>query len=387
MADLVCRGLRDGVLEGEYAPALLIKDTLQISLGVHVFNHFLLSLSSNISSGKAQSRGLVVVAFACPPCFYVDLLRSRGIGVASLSNWIVDCYSDPLGWKDKLLNSGFSAQLSSKSHDKSSVGDVECLFRDVGDAEKLSSLVFDLGRGLVGPGKGRFSVAIDSASELLRHTSLLSVSSLINNLRSHDQVASLFWLLHSDLHEPRAILSLEYLSSMVAGLEPIASPSTDAQRNHHNHLFQLEQNSRRGKLHMRLKRRNGRVKILFEEFDVEQGGIKFVPVSLGNAIRNDAILPKVQFNLQLTDKERGDRAKVILPFEHQGNGEDIKIYDGRGPIADAPKNIFPTPRLDESASATITTSSNGGKGEIHYFRDSDEEALDTDEDPDDDLDI
>lgn len=27
---------------------------------------------------------------------------------------------------------------------------------------------------------------------------------------------------------------------------------------------------------------------------------------------------QVQFNLQLSEKERSDRAKVVLPFEHQG---------------------------------------------------------------------
>jgi len=28
---------------------------------------------------------------------------------------------------------------------------------------------------------------------------------------------------------------------------------------------------------------------------------------------------QVQFNLELSEKERTDRANVVLPFEHQGN--------------------------------------------------------------------
>lgn len=36
-----------------------------------------------------------------------------------------------------------------------------------------------------------------------------------------------------------------------------------------------------------------------------------------------SFLQQVQFNLQLSDKERVDRANVVLPFEHQGMNLDF----------------------------------------------------------------
>ena len=32
----------------------------------------------------------------------------------------------------------------------------------------------------------------------------------------------------------------------------------------------------------------------------------------------DMLAQQVQFNLELSEKERSDRANVVLPFEHQG---------------------------------------------------------------------
>ena len=75
-----------------------------------------------------------------------------------------------------------------------------------------------------------------------------------------DRISSTFWLLHSDLHEIRAIAALEYLSSMVASLEP-KHLSLNGQRGDLEKLSLLEQNSRKGKFHVRFKRRNGRVRV------------------------------------------------------------------------------------------------------------------------------
>ncbi|KAB2043200.1 hypothetical protein ES319_D02G273900v1 [Gossypium barbadense] len=40
-------------------------------------------------------------------------------------------------------------------------------------------------------------------------------------LKFADQISSIFWLLHSDLHEARVTAVLEYLLSLVASLEPL----------------------------------------------------------------------------------------------------------------------------------------------------------------------
>lgn len=108
--------------------------------------------------------------------------------------------------------------------------------------------------------------------------------------------------------------------------------------------------------------------------------------------------------MQLTDKERNDRARVVLPFEHQGthhtvaecriykqnlvlltkisfcfpgNGKESLIYNGRLDVK--------IPSTSENIGSTSTEKAE--MGEINYLRDSDDERPDSDEDPDDDLDI
>ncbi|XP_058087080.1 elongator complex protein 5 isoform X2 [Magnolia sinica] len=363
MAESICRVLRDGCLEGEHAPALTIKDSVHIPFGSHAFNYILCHLSSNISALRSQARGLVLVAFDRSPSFYFDLLKSRGINA---DKWIqiLDCYSDPLGWKDRLVGPGSCAKFSAERR--------VTPFKDVRDMEKLFTSIIDLGRGVVEQGKVRFSVAIDSVSAMLRHASLPSISGLLSNLRSND------------LHEVRAVASVEYMSSIVASLEPLIQ-SMDGQQSHSGNLLLLEQNSRGGKFNVRMKRRNGRVRVICEEFHMEQAGIKFVAVSSGNVVINQTLLPKVQFNLQLSEKERVDRANVILPFEHQENGKAEQIYDGRRSLSEDQSD--PHPIRSVLPDSQLITEANSGKGEIHYIRDSDDEQLDSDEDPDDDLDI
>ncbi|GMP30964.1 hypothetical protein CsSME_00005380 [Camellia sinensis var. sinensis] len=215
---------------------------------------------------------------------------------------------------------------------------------------------------------------------MLRHASISSVAALLSSLRSHAQVSCAFWLLHSDLHEVRVTSVLEYLSSMLANVEPMTQ-STNGQRGNSENFSLLEQNSKRGKFNVRMKRRNGRVRLMFEEFCIEQSGIKFTPVSSDGGIVTQSLVPKVQFNLQLSEKERIERAKVVLPFEHQGNGKSIEIYDGRRYLTENKTETISN--FDEK----LQTNEDPGRGEIIYFRDSDDERPDSDEDPDDDLDI
>ncbi|XP_022759259.1 elongator complex protein 5 isoform X2 [Durio zibethinus] len=348
MAESICRLLRDGALEGEHAPALTIKDSIASPFGFHVFAHVLSQLSSFILAGKSQSRGLVVVCFSRSPSFYLELLKNKGIDVVSSDKRIqtLDCYSDPLGWKSRLTETG---NFMACSHE-TSISRTTNVFKDVKHMDKLYNSIVELGKGLVGGGKIRFSVAIDSVDEMLRHASMSSVSGLLSKLRSHDQVSSIFWLLHSDLHEAKVTAVLEYLSSMVAGLEPLHQPA-NGQRGDMENFSLIEHNLKKGKFHVRFKRRNGRVRVM------------------------------VQFSLQLSEKERIDKANVVLPFEHQGNGKPIQIYDGRRSLADS-KHERPV-----GATETVQTSEDSGRGEIIYYRDSDDEMPDSDEDPDDDLDI
>ncbi|KAL5125116.1 Elongator complex protein 5 [Glycine soja] len=352
MADSICRTLRDGALEGELAPTLTIKDSLASPFAFHVFSHILLQLSSHVIAQKSQSQGIVIVALSRSPSSYTSLLKMNGVDFASSNNkWIhiLDCYTDPLGWKDKTRKTVNATDPSQQ---------------------------ISLATRLVGENKARFCVAIDSLSELLRHASLQSVAGLLSNLRSHDQISSIFGILHSDLHEEKAVAVLEYMSSMVASVDPYHH-SADGQKGCLENSVS-EQNFTKGKFNARFKCRNGRVRVTCEEFNVESGGINFVSVSsvAGTAIAG--LVPKVQFNLQLSEKERFDRSNVVLPFEHQGNGKPIQIYDGRRSLEESNSEANPISSGKKEDSAM---------GEIIYFRDSDDEMPDSDEDPDDDLDI
>lgn len=377
MAESICRALRDGALEGEHAPALTIKDCIASPFGFDVFSHVLSQLSSFIINGKSQSRGLVVVSFSQSPLFYFELLKRKGIDAISLEKQIriLDCYSDPLGWKDRLTETRNFTVIPYQA----SISSIADVFKDVKQMDKLYNSIIELGKGLVGGGKIRFSVAIDSVDEILRHASTSSVAGLLSNLRSHDQVSSIFWFLHSDLHESRITAVLEYLSSMVASLEPLHQ-LTNGPRSDLANISLVEHSTKKGKFNVRFKRRNGRVRVMLEEVHIEQSGINFTSLSSEGAI-NNGLVPKVQFSLQLSEKEQIDRANVVLPFEHQGNGKPLQIYDGRRSLAGG--------KHERSVAATekVQTNEDSGRGEIIYFRDSDDEMPDSDEDPDDDLDI
>lgn len=64
-----------------------------------------------------------------------------------------------------------------------------------------------------------------------------------------------------------------------------------------------------------------------------------------------------------------------------GNGKPIQIYDGRRSLTESKDDDKPLLASEEGKDE------GSGKGEIVYFRDSDDEMPDSDEDPDDDLDI
>jgi hypothetical protein len=85
----------------------------------------------------------------------------------------------------------------------------------------------------------------------------------------------------------------------------------------------------------------------------------------------------------LSEKERVEKEKVVLPFEHQDDGKSNEIYDGRRSLVDG--KIETTPLSSMELQTDVVSSGKGG--EIIYFRDSDDEHPDSDEDPDDDLDI
>ncbi|KHF98871.1 purA [Gossypium arboreum] len=92
--------------------------------------------------------------------FYLDLLKNKGTDVASSDKriQILDCYSDPPGWKDQLAGSGNFTALPNEALVSSTAN----VFTEVKHMDKLYNSIIELGEGLVGGGNIRFSIAIDS---------------------------------------------------------------------------------------------------------------------------------------------------------------------------------------------------------------------------------
>ncbi|KAE8805252.1 elongator complex protein 5 [Hordeum vulgare] len=107
-----------------------------------------------------------------------------------------------------------------------------------------------------------------------------------------DQISSIFWLMHSDLHETKFSRAFEYLSTMVACVEPEVVDSVYGEERRGDMSF-LEHNYSKAKFHVRLKRRNGRVKHLHEELCVEGYDVKFVSATSVSMEVNQSLLPKV----------------------------------------------------------------------------------------------
>ncbi|XP_024518757.1 elongator complex protein 5 isoform X2 [Selaginella moellendorffii] len=331
----IARVLRSGAADGEHAAAVMVINAVDTTAGLGIFRHFVESLVANLASGAAQAKGLVLVASSSSPQTYSSVLRN----VSSSCFQVLDCFSDPLGW-ERLI-----------SPNTTSLEEMEAI-----DVRKLSSLfskIHEAGKVFADKQpKGRFAVAIDSLTFFMRHHSLAAVSSFICQLRALDSVSAILWFTDGGLHQARVLDALEYNATATAFVEP-----------------QLDFLDTRGagRLRIRHKRRNGRVSEKVDEFRVEVGRFNFFPVELGTKVDNVDAIHKVQFRLHLSDKEVEDRSRVRLPFEHQGDGQEVRIYDGR-----------------QSEAGVETKSSSGS---IHYLRDSDDEMPDSDEDPDDDLDI
>ncbi|KAJ4755724.1 Elongator complex protein 5 [Rhynchospora pubera] len=366
---LIVRSLRDGSLPGEHAPALCLEDSLPSPLASHshaVFRHLLTSL---LSTGTGTA--VVLVAFHRSPSFYLSLLSPTFHNSIRL----LDCYSDPLAWKP-------NHHPPPPSHSPQNI----TLLTNLNHLPHFLSSILHLAKDLGAQGHERVTVAIDSVTHMLRHAPLPSVLQLLTNLRCHEKISSLFWLIHTDLHEPKVISSFEYISTMIASLQPIVQLPDYANANISASITSLEENYSKAKFNLRLKRRNGRVKLLCEELLIEQGSVKFSSVPSVSSVVAQNLIPKVQFNIQLSDKERMDRANVVLPFEHQGNGQNIEIYDGRRSLSES-QNDPSSIKIGGLSEQKRSNNNKSEKGEIHYIRDSDDEQPDSDEDPDDDLDI
>lgn len=101
------------------------------------------------------------------------------------------------------------------------------------------------------------------------------------SLLTADQISSIFWLFHSDLQEVRVTSVLEYMSSMVATVQPL-SHSANGQRGDLDNPSLLEHSFGKGKFLVRFKRRNGRVRemVIFFSLCFFVAFISFIVLSI-----------------------------------------------------------------------------------------------------------
>eukprot|EP00850_Spirogloea_muscicola_P019878 SM000201S05934 [mRNA] locus=s201:95726:97239:- [translate_table: standard] len=199
------------------------------------------------------------------------------------------------------------------------------------------------------------------------------------------QVCSLLLLLHADLHNERITAGLEYLATATLTL------------------------AEKSQIRLRQKRRTGKFREIVEAYQLcSDGSLTFshlrnLEAPSTRLSANLSTRMQASFNLGLTERDKVDRQQVVLPYEHKGIGEELRIYDGRK--GDQPRRHTATVQAKArdpikvplpgfmvgppAPQSTLASASAEGlqPGLIHYVRDSDEEVYDSDEDPDDDLDI
>ncbi|URE09275.1 hypothetical protein MUK42_05792 [Musa troglodytarum] len=230
MAELIARSLGDGCLEGEHAP----------------------SRFPCLRPLRHQPRRFGGRCVESKPSSYFDLLRRKGVdaSVVDKSVRILDCYSDPLGWKDCV------PPLETARN--SSIKENNTFVRDglVGKARiDLQSRLTWYVQNVV------FAVAHLVTIRL--QACLITFVPMVNMMHQANTYKCIlvsnfciFWLIHSDLHEPRFMR----VSTMVASVQPIMQ-CTNRQTSPSNLLW-LEKSSHKEKFHVRLKCHNGRAKLL-----------------------------------------------------------------------------------------------------------------------------
>ncbi|DBA68866.1 TPA: hypothetical protein ACH3X2_013345 [Trebouxia sp. C0005] len=207
-------------------------------------------------------------------------------------------------------------------------------------------------------------------------------------------------MIHKDLHAPQVLAALTSVSTASMLLQPIQGLQKDmAAMTKGKHTW-----SPHGLLQLHLKRRTGRVRVESELYSLSQGGgietdaapqevITAQLLAAHNVSRLESQHDKAQerqaqaeeeaglalltkqagMKLTLTQKEQLARQAVVLPYEHQGAGQVYKTGDFKD-------------YLPQAAGGSGRGTGEGSLGHILYVRDSASEH-DSDEDPDDDLDI
>ncbi|KAL0030546.1 hypothetical protein WJX79_003415 [Trebouxia sp. C0005] len=335
------RHLRDTKSNASANPFLLIQDVLQ-ALGRHAVCCKIISqLCAAAARAPALSLRVVVLATDHHPNCY-----SECSGTASHARRVIDLFSDPFDCLRSLSCSGTSQAIAwrtEKALAKLYQATVEGLNKDDGSAEANST---------------GWCVIIDSLDHLLQHAGLNQVLRLLEDLRTCADVSSVCGMIHKDLHAPQLHLKRRtgrvrveselYSLSQGGGIETDAAPQEVITAQ----LLAAHNVSRLESQHDKAQERQAQAE--------EEAGLALLTKQAG-------------MKLTLTQKEQLARQAVVLPYEHQGAGQVYKTGDFKD-------------YLPQAAGGSGRGTGEGSLGHILYVRDSASEH-DSDEDPDDDLDI
>eukprot|EP00879_Flechtneria_rotunda_P009501 GHRR01009945.1.p1 GENE.GHRR01009945.1~~GHRR01009945.1.p1 ORF type:complete len:258 (+),score=87.72 GHRR01009945.1:1676-2449(+) len=253
-------------------------------------------------------------------------------------------------------------------------------------------------------------------STLLQRHPTMQILQLLHNLRSCPVVSSLLLSVHQDLHPPQVLAALFSLSNTVLQLHSVHGLQF-------NFITQATGKPCHGQLVVSSKRSKlGRLKVDQQLYTLQQhGGVEvhaapdglvvdaraLVETAIGKQLQRQQLHEQHQnqqdyavaaaaapggaggaaedlskklgssMRLEVSDQERIAKAAVRLPYAHQGAGKVYQAGDARQYLPPAAGGFGP---------GAADTADTRKLGHILYVRDSEEEH-DSDEDPDDDLDI
>ncbi|KAL0046127.1 hypothetical protein WJX82_003208 [Trebouxia sp. C0006] len=312
---------------------------------------------------EAAVRHLRVAKFnasASPFLLIQDVLQALGrhaacckivsqFGNASHEGRVIDLFSDPFDCVRSLNCSGTSQAIAWRT-EKGLAKLYEATVKGLNDMN-----------GSAEANSAGWCVVIDSLDHLLQRAGIHEVLHFLEDLRNHSDISSVCGMIHKDLHTPQLHLKRHtgrvrveselYSLSQGGGIETDAAPQEviTAQLLAAHNVGRLEaQHDKRQEAQERQAQAE------------EEAGLALLTRQAG-------------MKLTLTQKEQLARQAVVLPYEHQGAGQAYKTGDFKD-------------YLPQAAGGSGRGSGEGSLGRILYVRDSASEH-DSDEDPDDDLDI
>lgn len=411
--DLVLRTLREGRVDPcSPAPLLLFRDSLAVVGGAALLRHAVHELAAAIAGSRAAAGALTIVAMQHPVWRYQQLCSlSPAAKLPHLT--IIDGFSDPYGW-------GSLAPGSAEAGTNGGCSVVllhGVLANPHGLQQLQQQLLCNSGGDSGGEGDQPWQpqqrqtlFVFDSLSPLLDAFAPTAVAQLLSRLTAQPGTAGVLCGLHADLHLPAVPAVVEQLAAgsllllLASDLERsvcVASCGQEPQ----------------GRVEARLRRRAGRVRVESQLYHIDAGGAAAF-LEPPEDVRNPAAAAERAaaaaaaagpgtlaehlaggMKLSLSKEEQEARQRVQLPFEHQGQGAAYQTGDwldylppeAGGRATSRPGSAAGAARPAPAAASQLAaqgqlTQQQQQLGRILYVRDSGSE-LDSDEDPDDDLDI